>query len=137
LVCEAAHFKRSVLGSPTLLSAVLRHEQTLYAQAQQSTACLLVHMVGDQFIRLLLRARDLCGEDEIPMTQELMSEILGVRRTSVTEVATVLRASGLITYTRGKIRIVNLAKLKETACECYGAVKSHYSTLLKMKHSEV
>lgn len=134
LVCEAARFKKAVLESPTLLSAIMRHEQTLYAQSQQSTACMSAHTVSDRVCRFLLRARDLCGEDEFLITQELLAEILAVRRTSITESATAMQAAGLIDYKRGVIRISDVSALQEASCECYAAVRSHYSELLKIKH---
>jgi CRP-like cAMP-binding protein len=70
------------------------------------------HNVRSQLNRDLLRARALCGEDELPVTQELVGESLGVRRTSVTKGAKSLRASGLIAYKRGRIEIINLSELK-------------------------
>jgi CRP-like cAMP-binding protein len=79
MICDPAAFKGAALQSESLISKVMRHEQTLFAQAQQSTAC-----------RWLLRARDLSGSDQLPFTQEFLAEMLGVRRTSVTAVARTL-----------------------------------------------
>lgn len=76
--------------------------------------------------RWLLRARDLSGEDKIPLTQEFLSQMLGVQRTFVSDVANNLHKLGLIGYTRGIVQITNMQGLRDEACECYAIVKSHY-----------
>ena len=129
LVCDPAALKSAVLQSQTLLSVVIRHEQTLYAQAQQSTACMAAHDIQSRFCRWLLRARDLSGTDNLQLTQEFLAEMLGVRRTSVTAVALFLQQAGLIKYSRGNIQILNVEGLQDASCECYEAVKSHYGRL--------
>jgi biotin operon repressor len=78
----------------------MRHEQALFAQAQQSTACMANHEVDARLCRWLLRARDLSGSDHLPFTQEFLAEMLGVRRTSVTTVARTLQEAGMVKYTR-------------------------------------
>lgn len=129
LVCDANAFKGVVLQSHTLISSVVRHEQTVYAQAQQSAACMAAHDVRARLARWLLRARDLSGSDHLPFTQDFLAEMLGVRRTSVTVDARALQEAGLIKYMRGRIEIVDLEGLRETACECYETVKSQYAKL--------
>ena len=104
LVCDAPALKLAVSRSPTLSSVLIRHKQTVYAQAQQSTACMAAHEVEQRLCRWLLRARDLCGLDELAFTQEFLAEMLGVRRTSVTEAACGLQQEKIIAYARGKIR---------------------------------
>jgi CRP-like cAMP-binding protein len=128
--CDVDAFKRVVLQSPTLLSLLLSHEQTVYAQAQQSAACNITHDVHARLSRWLLRARDLSGSDILPFTQEFLAEMLGVRRTSVSPAAHDLQRVGLIKYTRGKIQIVDLEGLKATSCECYETVRGHYDHLI-------
>jgi CRP-like cAMP-binding protein len=130
LVCDADVLKGATLQSHTLLSKLIRHEQTVYAQAQQSTACMATHDVEARLCRWLLRARDLSGSDTLLFTQEFLAEMLGVRRTSVTTVAHTLQRAGMIKYARGKIQVLDLAALQETACECYATVNSHYQALL-------
>ena len=130
LVCDIDALKSAALQSPKLLSLLIRHEQTVYAQAQQSAACFATHQVEARLCRWLLRARDLSESDNLPFTQEYLAEMLGVRRTSVTAVAHTLQEAGLIKYARGKIQIVNAKKLQESACECYGSVKAHYQKLI-------
>ena len=108
----------------------MRHEQALFAQAQQSTACMANHEVDARLCRWLLRARDLSGSDHLPFTQEFLAEMLGVRRTSVTTVARTLQEAGMVKYTRGKIEILDVEGLREGACECYEKVKEQYRQLL-------
>ena len=130
IVCDLEALKSAALQSPRLLSLLIRHEQTVYAQAQQSAACFATHQVTARLSRWLLRARDLSGGDTLSFTQEYLAEMLGVRRTSVTVVAHTLQAAGLIKYARGKIQILNIEGLQDSACECYGTVKSQYQRLL-------
>ncbi len=111
----------------TLLSA---HEQALFAQAQQSAACNATHVIESRLARWLLRAADLHGEHELPLTQEYIAEMLGVRRTSVTLIARTLQEAGMIHYSRGHIMLVDVRALQDTACECYQTVKLNYDALL-------
>ena len=130
LVCSIDGLRSTALQSPNLLSLLIRHEQTVYAQAQQSAACFASHHMQARLCRWLLRARDLSGTDTLLFTQEYLAEMLGVRRSSVTVVAHTLQSAGLIKYARGKIRILNVEALQDGACECYGTVKRHYLRLL-------
>ncbi len=129
-MCDVDAFKRVALQNPTILSLMLSHEQTVYAQAQQSVACNISHDVTARLSRWLLRARDLSGSDILPFTQEFLAEMLGVRRTSVSPAAHDLQRMGLIKYTRGKIQITDIDGLKATACECYETVRGHYDHLI-------
>ena len=130
MACGVDALKGAAMQSQTLLSILIRHEQTLYAQAQQSTACMAAHEIEARLCRWLLRARDLSGNDTLEFTQEFLAEMLGVRRTSVTLVAHTLQQAGIIRYTRGKITILNLEGMQDAACECYATVNSHYRALL-------
>jgi CRP-like cAMP-binding protein len=130
LVCDAATFKGVALQSERLLSVLFRHEQAVYAQAQQSTACMAAHEVQARLCRWLLRARDLSGSDTLNFTQEFLAEMLGVQRSSVAVEAHALQKAGFIKYSRGKIQILDVEGLHEGACECYQTVKSHYEQLM-------
>ena len=130
MVCDPTAFRSAALQSEKLISKIMRHEQTLFAQAQQSTACMANHEVEARLCRWLLRARDLSGSDHLPFTQEFLAEMLGVRRTSVTSVAHTLQEAGTIKYTRGRIEVLNVEALRDTACECYETVKGHAARLL-------
>jgi CRP-like cAMP-binding protein len=105
-------------------ATLIKHEQVLLAQSQQSAACNATHTVEARLSRWLLRCRDLVGGEDLPLTQEFIAQMLGVRRTSVSIVAHTLQQAGLIRYKRGNIRVLNLEGLRECACECYATVKS-------------
>jgi CRP-like cAMP-binding protein len=128
--CDVEQLKSAALESPALHSLLIRHEQTVYAQAQQSAACNISHTVDARLARWMLRARELSRADNLPFTQEFLAEMLGVRRTSVSLTAHTLQQAGLIRYSRGNIQITNLEGLREIACECYTTVQEHYRVLL-------
>jgi CRP-like cAMP-binding protein len=130
VVCDTEALKSTALQSPKLLALLIRHEQTVFSQAQQSAACFATHQVVARLSRWLLRARDLSGSDTLLFTQEYLAQMLGVRRTSVTVVAHTLQAAGLIKYARGKIQILDTDGLQDSACECYATVKSQYGKLI-------
>jgi len=113
-----------------LVSRLIRHEQVLFAQSQQSAACNASHSVENRMCRWLLRMRDLAGSDDLTLTQEFLAQMLGVRRPSVSIVASVLQKAGLIRYSRGNIRILDVKGMLEGSCECYATVKAHYQRLL-------
>ena len=127
--CDVEALADAAYQSRPLMSALIRHEQTVFAQVQQSVACMAAHDTQARLCRWLLRARDLAGSDSLPFTQEFLGEMLGVRRTSVSPVAHTLQQAGMIKYSRGRIDITNLEGLRETACECYEAIQLNYSKL--------
>jgi CRP-like cAMP-binding protein len=129
-MCEPDTLKSGAMESPALHSLIMRHEQTVYAQAQQSAACNATHDVESRLARWMLRARDLSGGDVLPFTQEFLAEMLGVRRSTVSLTAHTLQQAGLIRYKRGHIQIIDLEGLRETACECYDTIRKRYSLLL-------
>jgi CRP-like cAMP-binding protein len=116
--------------SAAFRTALIRHEQALFAQAQQSAACNASHSVEARLSRWLLRTRDLVDSDRLELTQKFLAQMLGVRRTSVSLVANALQDAGLIHYSRGRLEITDLEGLRATACECYATVKSHNERLL-------
>src|SRR3954468_13398983 len=130
MACDSNELKAAAKQSDTLTAMLLRHEQALFAQAQQSAACVANHHVEARLCRWLLRARDLAGGETLAFTQEYLGEMLGVRRTSVTVVAHTLQQAGFIKYARGRITLMNLEGLHDGACECYETVRSHYEQLL-------
>jgi CRP-like cAMP-binding protein len=130
MVCEPAAFRGAAMQSHTLIATVMRHEQALFAQAQQSTACMSRHDVEARLCRWLLRARDLSASDQLPFTQEFLAEMLGTQRPSVSTVARTLQEAGIIKYRRGKIEIIDVEGLREAACECYETVREQYAQLL-------
>jgi CRP-like cAMP-binding protein len=114
---------------------LVRHEQVLFAQAQQSAACNASHLVEARMCRWLLRTRDLASSEDLTITQEFMAQMLGVRRSSLSVVANTLQKAGFIRYRRGHVRILDRAGLEDAACECYGAVKAHYERLLRAENT--
>jgi CRP-like cAMP-binding protein len=111
-------------------TAIIRHEELILAQAQQSAACNAVHVVEARLARWLLRCRDLTDSDDLPLTQEFLAQMLGVRRTSVSLVAHTFQQAGFLRYSRGNIRILNVEGLRESACECYDTIRLHAERLL-------
>jgi CRP-like cAMP-binding protein len=111
-------------------SLLIRHEQVLLAQSQQSGACNASHMVEARLSRWLLRTRDLVQSDDLPITQEFLGQMLGVQRTSISIVAGALQKAELIRYRRGHIKVLDVDGLQEAACECYETVKAHYDQML-------
>jgi|ERR1044071_5857354 CRP-like cAMP-binding protein len=136
LCCKAEDLKHFVTQHPAIASQINGHEQTLMAQAQQSAACNITHNIENRLARWLLRARDLSGSDELNLTQEYIADMLGVRRTSVSVVAHTLQQAGMLRYRRGHIELLNIEALKETACECYEAVKLNYDALTRSGNSQ-
>jgi CRP-like cAMP-binding protein len=122
--------RRAVDASPSLRVMLAKHEQFFVAQIQQSAGCNASHTVEARMCRWLLRMHDLTGP-ELPLTQEFMAQMMGVRRTSVSLVASQLQEAGLIAYRRGHVRIANVEKLREVACECYQAVNTHYEKIFQ------
>jgi CRP-like cAMP-binding protein len=111
-------------------SILIRHEQVMFAQSQQSAACNATHLVEARMCKWLLRMRDLAESDDLTITQEFLAQMIGVRRTSVSVVAGTLQKAGLIKYRRGNIRILESAGLQKASCECYGTIKAHYERML-------
>jgi CRP-like cAMP-binding protein len=133
LVCAVEPLKALVEKHRQMRWLIGAHEQSLFAQAQQSAACNATHVIESRFARWLLRAADLCGSNELPLTQEYIAQMLGVRRTSVTLVARTLQEAGMIRYARGHIKLLDVPALQETACECYQTVKTNYDNILHGK----
>jgi CRP-like cAMP-binding protein len=123
-VVDVDHVRNLAEHSVGFRTTLIKHQQVLLAQSQQSAACNATHTLEARLSRWLLRCRDLVGSDDLQLTQEFIAQMLGVRRTSVSIVANTLQQAGLVKYKRGHIRVLNLEGLRESACECYGTVKS-------------
>jgi CRP-like cAMP-binding protein len=117
------------LGGP-VMNLLLRYTQALITQMAQTAVCNRHHSLDEQLCRWLLLSLDRLPGNELTMTQELISNMLGVRREGVTEAALKIQASGLISYTRGRIRVLDRAGLEKRSCECYEVVKLEYDRLL-------
>ena len=109
---------------------LLRYTQALITQISQTAVCNRLHPMEQRLCRRLLSSHDRVKSDELPMTQEFISNIFGGRRESVTVAARRLQDAGLIQYARGRIRILNRSGLEALTCECYQTVKNEFDRLL-------
>ena len=113
-----------------VLHLLLRYTQALITQMSQTAVCNRHHSLDQQLCRWLLLSLDRLDGNDLVMTQELISNMLGVRREGVTEAALSLQRAGLIDYARGRIKVLNRAGLEQRSCECYAVVKAEYDRLL-------
>jgi CRP-like cAMP-binding protein len=130
MTIDSAILKRLAGESETIRSGLASQEQALFAQTQQVAACNALHEVEERLSRWLLHSYDLLETDTLPLTQELLSQMLGVRRTSVTLVASRLQQAGLIKYRRGHIQVLDVEGLQDSCCECYAVINTHFSKLI-------
>ncbi|HEU4536403.1 MAG TPA: helix-turn-helix domain-containing protein, partial [Polyangiaceae bacterium] len=114
-------------GLPALLN---RYTQALFNQIAQSAACNRAHDIEQRLARWLLMTQDRVGGPEFPLTHEFMSQMLGVRRATVTVAAGALQKARCIKYSRGKMAVVDRERLLARACGCYGVVKAEFDRLL-------
>jgi CRP-like cAMP-binding protein len=124
-VVDAEHIKAVAQSSPDFLALLLKYEQFVLGQVQQTTACNALHTVEQRMCKWLVRMHDLVG-NELPLTQEFLAQMMGVRRTSVTGVAAQLQKEGLIAYRRGKITILSMDLVQKRSCECAETVRDLY-----------
>jgi CRP-like cAMP-binding protein len=122
-------FGRSV----PVMHLLLRYAQALITQVSQTAVCNRHHSLQQQLCRWLLMSLDRLPGNELKMTQELISNMLGVRREGVTESALKLQEAGLIRYSRGHITVLDRKGLEQRVCECYAVVKAEYDRLLPDK----
>jgi CRP-like cAMP-binding protein len=113
-----------------VLHLLLRYTQALITQMAQTAVCNRHHSLDQQLCRWLLLSLDRLQTNELVMTQELIANMLGVRREGVTEGALKLQSAGLIQYARGRIRVLDRQGLERRTCECYAVVKKEYDRLL-------
>jgi len=116
-----------------VLHLLLRYTQALITQMAQTAACNRHHTLDQQLCRWLLLSLDRLVTNELAMTQGLIANMLGVRREGVTEAALKLQEAGLISYTRGRITVLDRPALEKRTCECYAVVKREYDRLLPEK----
>jgi len=127
---SAAVLKKAFEAGGALQHLLLRYTQALITQMTQTAVCNRHHTVDQQLCRWLLLSLDRLPAKELVMTQELIANMLGVRREGVTEAAGKLQAEGLIEYSRGKITVLDRDGLEARVCECYAVVKKEYDRLL-------
>jgi len=130
---KAAVLRREFEHGGALQHLLLRFTQALITQMAQTAVCNRHHSVVQQLCRWLLLSMDRLPGNELRMTQELIANMLGVRREGVTEAAGMLQEAGLINYSRGHITVLNRPKLEKQVCECYAVVKREVDRLLPYK----
>lgn len=137
----AYRLSRKIMKREFALGGQLQHLALLYTQAlisqtSQTAVCNQHHSLDQQLCRWLLMSLDRMHDNKLVVTQELISNLLGVRRESVTMAAGKLQKDGLITYSRGIIKVLDRSKLEMQVCECYGVVKKEYDRLLPTPSSK-
>ena len=130
---KANVFQREVFWGCPLHTLLLRYTHTLMNQFAQTSACNRVHLVEQRCCRWLLMTRDRVESNELPLTQEFLSLMLGVRRSRRSEVVANLEKAGLIRYQRGRITLLDLQGLEASACECYQLLKQEFDRLFSRK----
>ncbi|MBC7719771.1 MAG: Crp/Fnr family transcriptional regulator [Chitinophagaceae bacterium] len=130
---NAQSLKKEFERSGPVMHVLLRYTQALITQMSQTAVCNRHHSLDQQLCRWLLLSLDRLQGTELVMTQELIANMLGVRREGVTEGAVKLQDAGLIRYARGRITVLDRAGLEARTCECYSVVKREYDRLLPAK----
>jgi CRP-like cAMP-binding protein len=127
---KSASLRKEFNRGGALQHLALRYTQALITQMGQTAVCNRHHTVDQQLCRWLLLSLDRLPGNKLKMTQELIANMLGVRREGVTHAASELQKAGLIKYHRGEITVLDRQKLEASACECYAVVKKEYDRLL-------
>ncbi len=131
LKMDAELLKSEFERGKQLQTKLLLYTQARLTQISQIAACKAHHLIEERLARWLLSIHDCVNKSELPLTQKFISEMLGVRRASVTEAAQALQKAGLISYSRGQITILKRKELEQAACECYGSIHDEFKRLLK------
>jgi len=121
--CDAETLRQLLRQCPDLEQQLHRYGHRLALQTTQIAACNRLHEVEERLARWILMSQDRIESDNLPLTQEFLAQMLGSRRASVTVAAGILQKAGLISYTRGSVKILNRKKLEGAACDCYGIVQ--------------
>lgn len=130
----AAPFRALAPELPELSRLLNRYAVCFFTLAAQCSGCNRVHTMEQRCARWLLMVHDRMPGDDFELTQDFLSQMLGVRRATVSETASELQTAGLITYSRGHVTIVDRAGLERVACECYGIIRSTFVRLLEGRH---
>lgn len=133
---ESDAFRRELARPGGLRDALSLYTQALFTQVAQSSACNRLHTMRERCARWLLQTHDRVGRDEFPLTQQFLSQMLGVRRATVTEAAGGLQADGLITYEYGRITIRDRRRLEAASCECYEITRREFARLLDGREAQ-
>ena len=120
---RAARFEQAARDSQAVRDLIARYIELRWAESQQLSGCNAVHSASARLSRWLLQSADRIGSDHLPLTQEFLAQMLGVRRTTVTLLAQSMQERGHIKYTRGRIILLDRAAIEAASCECYHAVQ--------------
>jgi CRP-like cAMP-binding protein len=131
---RAQHVRDEFVLAGPVQQLFLRYTQALLTQMGQTAVCNRHHTVDQQLCRWLLMSLDRLPSNELTMTQELIANMLGVRREGVTEAAGKLQRAGVIKYNRGRIRVLDRPRLEGMACECYDVVRKEFARLLPLEN---
>ena len=126
----ASQFRKAAAQSEAVRNMCIHYNEVLLSQARVTAACNALHVVEARFCRWLLQTADRAESDNVALTHEFLAEMLGVRRTSVTEVASKMQAAGVINYTRGQITILKRSALEKMSCECYQTLVDQSAILI-------
>jgi len=113
-----------------------RYADALLAQVLQSVVCNVFHPMQQRLARWLLMTQDRIGSNDLPLTQEYLAQMLGVHRSTMIRVARSLQDDGIIRNARGRLTVLDRAKLEKASCECYGAVARHYERILRLAEAQ-
>jgi CRP-like cAMP-binding protein len=130
---SAPNFRKHVSKYASVQEMALKSNEVILAQTQITAACNALHNVEQRFCRWLLQTWDRSENDTITLTQEFLSEMLGVRRTSVTEIASKMQADGFIRYRRGLIEVLDQRGLEQRSCDCFHAVRHAEKTIMAIE----
>lgn len=131
---SARKFKEELSRHGDLQELMLRYIQSLFTQMAQTAVCNRHHSINQQLCRFLLLMLDRLADNHLLLTQEIIANMLGVRREGVTDAAGKLQKLGVIEYTRGHITVLDRAELENLTCECYTVVKQETDRLLPQRH---
>jgi CRP-like cAMP-binding protein len=126
----AADFRAALEREAELKASALRYAQATLMTTSQMSACNTLHPTNERCARWLLMAHDRVTDDQLPLTQEFLSQMLGVRRGAVTLAASALQEAGFISYSRGHITVLNRSGLEAGSCECYEAIERNWLALM-------
>ena len=129
---SAAVFKRARLESPAFSQLLLRYALVLVQRGAQNGACIQHHTIEERMCRWLLETAHRKNADQFGLTQEFLSDMLGVRRQSVNLTARVLQTAGLIKYHRGELTILDRPGLEEASCECFNVTSEMYERMMRI-----
>lgn len=127
---DPQRFRALLPRCPALVASLHRYSVALFTLAAQTSGCNRMHSMGQRCARWILMVHDRVGRDEFELTQLILSQMLGVRRATVTEAALELQRAGAIDYSRGRVTVVDRGALERASCECYAIIQSVFDRLL-------